>query len=135
MLDVPCYCTKSRRLSRSLTEIYDRALEPTGLTIAQFSLLRMVTRLGAPTISEVAEATGLDRTTLGRNLAVMQRSGWIALSRGEDGRTRVASTTEDGRAVLGQAVPIWGRTQAAVEERLPPHLLAALEEASQLLTT
>lgn len=134
MLDVACYCTHSRRLSRSLTAAYDRALSPTGLTLAQYSLLRMLSRLGTPTIGAVSEATGLDRTTLGRNLAVMQSSGWIAIEPGEDGRTRVAMPTEVGRAKLAQALPIWEQAQAEVEAKLPARLREALKEASELLT-
>lgn len=49
MIDVDCYCTQSRRLSRSLTEAYDRALRATGLTAAQFSLLRTMSRVDTPT--------------------------------------------------------------------------------------
>lgn len=133
MFDVACYCTQSRRLSRSLTEAYDRALRPTGLTVAQFSLLRTLGRLETPTIGAISEATGLDRTTLGRNLAVMQRSGWVAVGPGEDGRTRLARPTKAGRAALVQAVPIWEQAQAETEAKLPEHVREALKEATELL--
>lgn len=133
MLDVACYCTQSRRLSQSLTEAYNRALKPTGLSVAQFSLLRMLSRLESPTIGAVAEATGLDRTTLGRNFTVMQHSGWVVVEAGEDGRTRVAAPTKAGRVALTQAVPLWEEAQAEVEAKLPGYLREALKEASELL--
>lgn len=133
MLDVACYCTQSRRLSRSLTEVYDKALESTGLRVAQYSLLRILDRLEAPTISQLSAATGLDRTTLGRNLAIMRRGGWVGVEPGTDGRTRVVSPTKAGQAALRQAKPIWERTQAEVEQKLPAHIRDALKEASELL--
>lgn len=133
MFDVACYCTQSRRLSRALTDTYNTALKPVGLTVAQFSLLRIISRLDAPTIGRVADATGIDRTTLGRNLSVLQRHGWVAVAPGEDGRTRLVALTAEGRDVIARAVPLWEQTQDEVESRLPARLRDALEQAAQLL--
>ncbi len=119
MLDVACYCTQSRRMARVLTDAYDRALAPSGLTVAQFSLLRMVMRLETPTIGGLAEATGLDRSTLGRNLKVLQRDGWVGLNAGADERTRVVALTSAGRLAVDVALPLWERIQTEIESKLP----------------
>jgi DNA-binding MarR family transcriptional regulator len=132
MLDVPCYCTQSRRIARALTDTYDQALAPSGLKVTQFSLLRMVARLGSPTISALAEATGLDRSTLGRNLKVLQKDGWAALSAGDDERTRVVSLTKAGGLAVQRAVPLWDCAQAEIRSKLPPALLKALASAPAL---
>ena len=129
MLDVACYCTQSRRIARALTDAYDQALAPSGLKVTQFSLLRMVSRLQAPTISALAEATGLDRSTLGRNLRVLQKDGWAALSAGDDERTRVVSLTKAGVLAVQRAVPLWDCVQAEMREKLPPALRKALASA------
>lgn len=129
MLDVACYCTQSRRIARALTDTYDRALAPSGLKVTQFSLLRMVARLGSPTIGALAEATGLDRSTLGRNLRVLQKDGWAALSAGSDERTRVVTLTKAGELAVQRAVPLWDAAQAEVRAKLPPALLKALASA------
>lgn len=135
MLDVACYCTQSRRIARALTDAYDQALAPSGLKVTQFSLLRMVARLESPTISALAEATGLDRSTLGRNLRVVQKDGWAALSAGDDERTRVVSLTKAGSLAVQRAVPLWDGAQAGVRARLPPALLKALASAPALIDT
>lgn len=129
MLDVACYCTQSRRIARALTDAYDLALAPSGLKVTQFSLLRMVSRLQTPTISALAEATGLDRSTLGRNLRVLQKDGWAALSAGDDERTRVVSLTKAGVLAVQRAVPLWDCVQAEMREKLPPALRKALASA------
>ena len=133
MLDVACYCTQSRRLSRALTDIYDRALEPSGLTVAQFSLMRTVTRLDTPSIGTLAEATGLDRSTLGRNLKVLQKDGWIALEPGEDGRTRTVGLTKAGVLAIERAIPLWSEAQADIENRLPAPFRNAIKASATAL--
>lgn len=133
MLDVACYCTLSRRAARALTDVYDRALAPSGLKVTQFSLLRMVARLETPTIGALAGAAGLDRSTLGRNLKVLQKDGWIAVSAGDDERTRVVELTKAGRLAVQRAVPLWEGAQALVQSRLPPAVREALAAAPALL--
>ena len=133
MLDVACYCTQSRRIARALTDTYDQALAPSGLKVTQFSLLRMVARLGSPTIGALAEATGLDRSTLGRNLRVVQKDGWATLSAGSDERTRIVTLTKAGEIAVQRAVPLWNRAQAEVRAKFTPALLKALASASSRL--
>lgn len=133
MLDVACYCTQGRRLARALTDAYDDALAPSGLKVTQFSLLRMVARLDTPTISSVAVATGLDRSTLGRNLKIMRKDGWITLSAGDDERTRVVTLTKAGRLAIQHALPLWERAQAEIKTKLPRAIRDALACAPALL--
>lgn len=114
MLEVACHCTNARRAARSLTELYDAALAPSGLKVTQFSLLWLTRRLGRPSISALAEATGLDRSTLGRNLRVLERAGHVRLGPGPDERTRLVEITAAGGEAVAAALPIWERTQAAI---------------------
>jgi DNA-binding MarR family transcriptional regulator len=115
MIDVECYCTHARRAAGQLTAFYDEALAPAGLRVTQFSLMRAVMRLEQPTISGLAQATGLDRSTLGRNLRVLQRQGLLRLGSGTDERTRVVSLSEAGEAVIDAAMPHWRRAQERIE--------------------
>jgi len=135
MLDVSCYCTTARRLSRALTAAYDTALASSGLKVTQFSLLRAVERLEAPMITEVAEATGLDRSTLGRNLRVLLREGFVELGPGEDERTRLVALTRKGRAAMARALPLWERCQRRLGSASSPEDRAALDRLSRHLAT
>jgi DNA-binding MarR family transcriptional regulator len=124
----PCHCTRLRRAAQRVTQLYDAALDGTGLKITQFSLLRAIEREGEPALGRLSKATGLDRSTLGRDARVLRRAGLVALGHGTDGRTTVVSLTEAGRERLRAALPHWERTQRRLDEALGPDGRSRLEE-------
>lgn len=68
----------------------------------------------------VANLLAIDQTTLTAALKPLQRRGWVEiLPNPRDRRARLLSLTPAGKAVLAAAMPIWERTHAEVEERLP----------------
>lgn len=119
MLEVECYCTLARRSARALTEFYDTALAPSGLRITQYSLLRAIERLEQPSLTQVASATGLDRSTLGRNLRVLEKAGLVTLGPVRDERSRIAELTPRARHALEIARPLWTEAQARVDAAVP----------------
>lgn len=127
----PCVCFNLRRAARAITQRYDEAFRPTGLRATQISVLFPVQVLGPLTISRLAEATETDRTTLTRNLRLLERGGLIRTDRGDDRRERQVSITERGRAVLHRVHPSWERIQGRMVKRLGrlrlKRLLADLE--------
>lgn len=133
MHPVECICTLSRRCARSLTDIYDRALAPSGLKVTQYSLLRAIGRLERPNLTSIAKAAGLERSTLGRNLRVLEKSGLVTLSSGEDERTRVATLTDKARKALRLAEPRWQRVQERMASTLPYDAQKHLTEISAAL--
>lgn len=124
----PCHCTVARRASRALTSLYDRFLAPVGLSLPQLSLLRNLERDGPQSVTALAGRVRLERTTLGRNLRVLEKARWVASRRAEDQRERVVMLTAAGRNVLARADPLWAQAQRSVEERLGPRRLAVLRE-------
>ena len=62
---------------------------------------------------------GLDRSTLGRNLRLLESSGHVVIDQGEDGRTRVVQLTSDAKSALRIAKPLWERVQRNVSAVLP----------------
>ncbi|WP_457981002.1 MarR family winged helix-turn-helix transcriptional regulator [Ectopseudomonas composti] len=118
MLPTSCLCTQLRRASRGVTRLYDDALAAVGLGAAQFSLLRHVQRLGQPSISVLAEAMGLDRSTLGRNVRVLEEQGLVQLGEGRDLRAREVRLTEAGLQRVEQALPLWEQAQRELNARL-----------------
>lgn len=114
-----CLCLASQRAARVLARRFDEALRPAGITSGQFSLLISLNRPHPPTIGSVASLLAMDRTTLTANLKPLERRGLLATSVDpDDRRGRLLTLTEAGYAVLVQAVPIWDRTHAEVEEPL-----------------
>ncbi len=113
-----CLCTKLRRAARSVSRLYDDALRDIGLSVAQYSLLSHLQRLDQPSISELAVAMGLDRSTLGRNLKLLQAEGLIVLGGGEDQRSRLVQISPGGRERIAQAQVAWKDAQAQLASRL-----------------
>lgn len=107
-----------RKASRKLTALYDEALAPTGINIAQFSLMRKLRRHGALSLTALAELVELDRSTLGRNLRVLEKQGLVALGAGKDQREQVADLTSSGRMTLSAGDPLWDRVQADIANKV-----------------
>ncbi|AZD09843.1 Transcriptional regulator, MarR family [Pseudomonas chlororaphis] len=132
MLPSQCLCTNLRRAARGVSRFYDGALDGFGINVAQYSLLSNLQRLDQPSISSLAEAMGLDRSTLGRNLRVLEGEGLVRLSEGEDQRNRIVQLTDEGRQRLLAALPAWEAAQQRLIDRLGAEkretLLALLNE-------
>lgn len=118
MLTSECICTHLRRAARGVSRHYDEALVGFGINVAQFSLLRHLQRLDQPSISSLAEAMGLERSTLGRNLRVLQADGLVALDEGSDQRNRLVRLTAQGVERLQAAGPAWEQAQRQLVEQL-----------------
>ncbi|MDJ0514341.1 MAG: MarR family transcriptional regulator [Methyloceanibacter sp.] len=101
-----------------MTKRYSEALEPAGVNVTQFAQLLAISDLKAPTISELAKDTELDRSTLGRNIRVLEKMNLIRFGPGDDERTRLIGLTSRGKKVLKTAVPLWNSIQASVAEEL-----------------
>lgn len=118
--DSPCACTSLRKAARAVSRVYDDALSGTGMTIAQFSVLRHVARGGEVPLSRLAEALVMDRTSLYRALVPLERQGWIDIAQAARGRTRIASLTEAGRAAMEGATDPWREAQERLIGALGP---------------
>jgi len=121
-----CTASHLRRASRAISRIHDQALEPSGLSGAQFSLLVALSLFGEAPLQRVAEELGLDRTTLTRNLQPLERDGLVRLLR----------LTDAGQRALQRAYPLWEKAQSAVVKALGQQrwttLLDGLEATSRL---
>ena len=114
-----CVCLGLRKAARLVARRYDDALRPLAITSGQFSILAALLRDGAVAMGGLAEALGMDRTTLNRNLKPLERGRLIASSTDrDDRRVRAIQLTEAGHAMLSRAIPIWERAQADSQTRL-----------------
>jgi DNA-binding MarR family transcriptional regulator len=112
-----CTCFNVRRASRAVTQFYDDIMEPSGIKATQFTMLGAVALMGPASVTRLAEHLALDRTTLTRNLKVLDGQGLVAISAGEDRRERVVRLTEDGQAAIERATPVWHEAQNALTAR------------------
>lgn len=118
-----CTCFQLRHLTRKASTLYDEALRPLRLTSAQFSLLAVIDSSSEPgkglTIGALARRAGLDATTLNRNLKPLESAGYVMTSQSTlDRRRRLVVLSDDGRAILDQAAPLWKSAQGEFRNRL-----------------
>lgn len=113
-----CAALRTRMAARRVTRAFDEALRPTGLKVTQFSLLVAI-RLGAPSsISELADRLALERTTLTRNLQLLEKDGLIALGPEGPRRARSMRLTTKGEEVLAQGAPLWRQAQDTLVRKM-----------------
>ena len=129
-----CVCFNLRKTARAVTQTYDDLLRPAGLRTTQFSLLAVLASHGPLTIRALADRMVMDRTTLSRNLKLVEAQGLVSVATGPaDRRTRIVDLTESGLAALARALPLWQRAQSHMVGRLGEsgwrQLRAALGEA------
>ena len=114
----PCHCAALRKAARRVTQLYDAGLAPAGLTVTQFSTLAEVARSEErpPTMGQLSESLGMDRSTLGHNLRPLERDRLIKLVPGEtDRRSRRVSLTPAGKAKFTEALALWKKVQKQFE--------------------
>ncbi|HEO65691.1 MAG TPA: MarR family transcriptional regulator [Spirochaetes bacterium] len=109
-----CVSTNLRMTTRAITQVYDEIMQSSGLRGTQFTLMAMVFGMGPVTITGLAEALIIDRTTLTRNLKPLSRQKLIHIYEGEDRRTREVVVTNKGREVIAKALPLWEKAQAHI---------------------
>ncbi|HWR05219.1 MAG TPA: MarR family winged helix-turn-helix transcriptional regulator [Humidesulfovibrio sp.] len=133
-----CACYNLRRASRAVTRFYDGMLAPSGLRSTQFSILAATNTSGPMTMGALAERLATERTTLTRNLALLEAKGFILSETGQDRREHRIRITPAGRAALQGAMPHWTAAQEAMRQHLGQdrleHILkdlAALTAAAQ----
>lgn len=106
-----CHCLAARRRARAITRLYEEKLRPHGLRATQFSILAALALKGRAPIGELARVLGLERTTLTRSAALLERNGWIAAGPSRDARERPLRLTPAGRRKLKEAFPAWKEAQ------------------------
>ena len=113
-----CFCMNLRSAAQRLTRNYDAALAPSGISTNQFSLMNLIRISDNPTMKDLAQASDLDRSTLGRNLRVLEKQSLITMQAGSDARTRVIALTREGRQAIRVAAPLWRKVQDELIGRL-----------------
>jgi DNA-binding MarR family transcriptional regulator len=112
-----CACNGLRQAAREITQRYERALAPSGVKATQFPIL-VALGAGEPIpLTPLADGLALDRTTLTRNLRILEGRGLVTVGGAQqDGRMRMVSITDEGLGVLAHALELWRAEQDDVVE-------------------
>lgn len=111
-----CLAVRVRLLNRAVTRIYDTALRPHGLTIAQLNLLTSIAVRQPVPAGRVAQLLSMEISTLSRNARLLQQDGLIDIERAEHGNGRVLRLTDTGSEKLAELHAVWRDAQQQAQE-------------------
>ena len=135
---LPCACANLRRTARLVTQLYEQALRPAGITGPQFTLLQALKLAHGALQKQLAEILRIDSTTLTRNLALLEKRGWLRAEPAPDRRAMRLGLTAAGERKYKQALPYWQSAQKQLRRALGDgkwnELIDALVESAQALS-
>lgn len=106
-----CFAEAMRTANRAITKFYSAYLDSADVGIVQMSLLIRLYYCPGISVTRLATEMDTDRTTLTRNLQVLERSGHLKIESGEDKRSRVVRLTDRGFDSMEAAIPLWRQAQ------------------------
>jgi DNA-binding MarR family transcriptional regulator len=106
-----CACFDLRKATRAVSRLYDDCLRPLGLNITQYSLLRVIESEPQISVSTLGRYMVMDRTSVTRALAPLERDRLIRSRVGSDKRKRIVSLTNKGTKLIADAKPRWRQAQ------------------------
>ena len=80
--------------------------------------MRRIQSAKAVSLTELAHLAELDRSTVGRNVRVLERMGLVSETTAEDQRETTVALTAAGVDTLRRARPMWEEAQRRVEAAL-----------------
>jgi DNA-binding MarR family transcriptional regulator len=129
-----CAGWASRLAARRITNFLEERMHGSGLSLAQFGLMGQIAAAPDDTLGALAERTGLDQSTLSRNLRGLEAAGFVEIAiAADDQRRRAVWLTEQGARRLEAAIPVWRNAHAALADRFDPRLALRLGAASEEL--
>ena len=129
-----CAGWNARLAARRITAFLNRRMHGSGLSLAQFGLMAQIASAHDDTLGALAQRTGLDQSTLSRNLQVLESSGLIEIAAGDrDARRRAVWLTEKGARSLEAGLADWRRAHGELAERIDPEAARRLAVAAEAL--
>jgi DNA-binding MarR family transcriptional regulator len=129
-----CAGLGSRLVARRITQFLENELASTDLTLAQLGLMAQIAAASDDTIAALVVRTGLDQSTLSRNLRALEGEGLVEIAVVEsDLRRRAVWLTEEGARRLEQAIPLWRRANAGLSRHVSVDLVLRLGRETEKL--
>ena len=118
-IEQACICQALRRVTRKVTQRYAAALKPVNLTAGQFTILAALSREKPIKLSTLADEIGMDRTTLTKDLAPLERRNLVSsIPNATDRRVRDLELSGEGKQLLRQAHPLWEAAQNSALKKI-----------------
>lgn len=123
-----CLAGRVRLLNRAVSRLYDTALRPYDVTVAQLNLLAAVGELEPVPAGKLADLLSLQISTLSRNMHLMEEMGLVEIAAAERGNGRVISLTRRGARKLEELLPVWRTAQGEAAELMGSEATKALKD-------
>ncbi len=124
-----CIGARVRMLNRIVTRIYDESIRSHGIKFSQMNILTVVALRGPIQPTVVGRILSIEKSTLSRNVRLMEASGWIETLPGDGGHTHLLRLTRQGRQLYKKAAPAWKNAQEKLTKLLGDQTIAAIQLA------
>ena len=95
------------RVGVRMGELFSRRIAPFGVTLPMYRVMAALWEKGDQRLSDLAEVTTIEISTLSRLIGEMKRKGLVTRSRLEDnGRTVAINLASKGRSLVEELMPI-----------------------------
>jgi len=128
-----CLGVRLRMIHRAVNGIYDHALRPHGLRGGQMSILVGVAYAGSVKPSRLCRVLHLEKSTLSRDVEVLQRKGWLEVEPDTQERGHTMRLSPSGAALLETVLPAWEEAQLQVTDLLGEAGVDAVHETASKL--
>jgi DNA-binding MarR family transcriptional regulator len=125
-----CLGMRVSRLHRVIARVYEQELQTAGLSLPQIEILTvLVTAAGPVRQATLAAKLRAERSTVSRNLALMQKRGWVTVvETSPTGRAMSVTITGTGTAAFTRATTAWRSAQATAARLLGPDAVSVLDQ-------
>jgi DNA-binding MarR family transcriptional regulator len=110
-----CYNSRIKMLNRMMSNMYDKALKPYGLTGNQFTLLLFIGKTKSTNQKMIADMLMINFSTVSRDLNKLDIANWVIINKGMDARNTKISLSPKGLTLLATVLPVWKKTNSEVQ--------------------
>ncbi len=129
-----CAVANARLAARRLTQFLTDHMKASALSVAQFGLMAQIAAASDDLLGALAERSGLDPSTLSRNLQVLEREGLVEMAVDEaDSRRRSVWLTEEGARRLEAALVDWRKAHAELAALIDVGAVQRIAKATERL--
>jgi DNA-binding MarR family transcriptional regulator len=125
-----CLGMRVSRLHRVVARVYEQELQTAGLSLPQMEILTvLVTAAGPVRQAALAAKLRAERSTVSRNLALMQKRGWVTVVEvSPTGRAMSVIITGTGEAAFTRASAAWRSAQTTAAGILGADAVSVLDQ-------
>jgi DNA-binding MarR family transcriptional regulator len=113
-----CLGHRTRMASRAVTRLFNSRMRPLNLQITQFAILVTLAQGKDEPVAAMADRLDVEPSTLLRNLKRLEQRGLAAGEGGPGRKGRRLKLTDEGRALLRAAEPLWAAGQTDLAQAL-----------------